>query len=117
MPIGRQKGNTCSYWLRSSMESEWDYRVNRLRTPADLRELIEYVDRTGDNVHAIQCHAILVQSLAMFLGGDQGSLEMLRGLNIETLVQHAGETGFWNAPILPGVHLQMGIFCQGKPLM
>ena len=103
MPLGQAGRGTCAYWLRSSTQSEWEYRVNQLRTPADLRELIEYVARSGSQqLHLGQCHHILVQCLRLFVG-DERVTEALQGMDLATLIQYAEGVGFWNASVLPGL--------------
>jgi hypothetical protein len=97
-------GRTCAYWLRSSRESEWDCRVNQLRSPADLRVLIGQVQHLGDAVLLGRCHTILVESLWRFIQGDFSVREHLHAMDLQMLIQQAEVFGFWNGNMLPGVH-------------
>jgi hypothetical protein len=113
IPVRQGRQGPCAYWLRSSRESEWEYRVNQLRTPADLRELIEYVHCTGDQLYIGRCHEILVQSLTTFTGDLQFG-ETLQRMDLATLVQHAENCGFWTASVQLGTQNQIG---NGNDLM
>lgn len=99
---GGQHGRTCTYWLRSSRESEFDYRVNQLRTPGDLRVLIGHVLQLGDQILLARCHGILVEMVSRFIG-DWSVRETLERIDIQMLIQQAEGCGFWAAERLPGV--------------
>lgn len=103
-------GRGGPYWLRSSRESELEWRISQLRSAADLRVLMEQVQ--GDAVCLARCHAILLESLIIYSvgGGDYGAREVLRGMDLGALVGRADNVGFWNAPVLPGLHGHQGIY-------
>ena len=97
-----QHGRTCTYWLRSSRESEFDCRVNQLRTPGDLRVLIGHVLQLGDQILLARCHGILVEMISRFIG-DWSVRETLERMDLQMLIQQSELCGFWVVPILPGV--------------
>lgn len=106
-PAGAGRTNTCAYWLRSSRESEWEYSVNRLQTPGELRVLIEQYHRSGDQVLLSRCHGFLVELLVVYIG-DVTARETLREMDLATLMQQAETLGFWTATVLPRLHFQNG---------
>jgi len=93
---------TCGYWLRSSRESEWENLVNTLRTPRDLRGVIEYVSQMGDPALLQRCHGVLVDCLVVWVG-DLSAREQLAGMEMARVMEHAENWGFWRADVLPGV--------------
>jgi len=98
-------GNRAGYWLRSSRESELEWRIGQLRSPMDLRVLMEQV--RGDPVCLARCHGILLESLIIYAAvGEVQMRDALRAMDLGQLVQHADALGFWNAAVLPG--LQQG---------
>jgi hypothetical protein len=105
--LGRGQRNG-PYWLRSSRESELEWRISQLRSGMDLRVLMEQVQ--GDAVCLARCHGILLESLIIFSvgAGDFGAREGLRAMDLAALVGHAGKVGFWNTAVLPGLHGQQG---------
>jgi hypothetical protein len=94
---------TCAqYWLRSSSESELEHLINTLRSPQDLKALIDLGRRSGNSNLLTRCHTILVQNLITGLGLRRAEdVEALRSLELGGLCAHADGYGFWNMSSLP----------------
>jgi len=91
------------YWLRSSRETEWEYHINNLKTPSDLRVLIEQAFRAGEQRVLNWCRGILMAALGRYYVGDL--VQDLGNSDLGGLVQHADRLGFWGLNVLPVVPL------------
>lgn len=85
--------------------------MGQLRTPGDLRLLIEYVLRMGDAELLERCRGILVEVLGQEVAGVAGGAgeRGLWGMEMGVLMQKAEVWGFWRREWLPGVERAAGV--------
>ena len=109
-PVPADCPSNAQYWLRSSSESELEHLINTLRTPHDLKILIDYGRRSADHILLSRCHAILGQSLITFLAiGKVEEADALRGMELNVLCAQADAFGFWSVSSLPVVQEAEGM--------